>query len=82
MPPFLPSQNVREPKQKPDILSANSGHLPLTLVRLRALNHIHDAAEIIRDAMPDVADADRQLYASIVGDLCALERHLAELNQS
>ncbi len=79
---LLPSQDEREPKQKADIFSTDSGHLPLMLARVRALNHIHDAAEIIRDAMPDVADVDRQFYASIVGDLCALERRLAALNRS
>lgn len=81
-PSLLRSQNEREPKQKADILSTDSGHLPLMLARVRALNHIHDAAEIVRDAMPDVADLDRPFYASIVGDLCALERRLAALNRA
>ena len=80
-PPFFPAQEAPEPQHR-DAPSTASGHLPLTLARVRALNHIHDAAEIIRDALPDVAEVDRQLYASIVGGLCELERHLAELNPS
>ena len=75
---FLPAQA----QMKPDASSAASDHLPLKVARLRALHHIHDAAEIISDAMPHVADLDRQLYASIIGGLCVLERHLTELNKS
>jgi hypothetical protein len=78
---FIPAQTEREPQKKPDLSSAESGRLPLRVARIRALHHIHDAAEIISDAMPYVADLDRQLYASIVGGLCTLERHLAELNK-
>lgn len=75
---FLPAQA----QMKPDASSAASDHLALKVARLRALHHIHDAAEIISDAMPHVADLDRQLYASIIGGLCVLERHLTELNNS
>jgi hypothetical protein len=78
---FFPAQKATEPEHK-DIPSTAPGRLPLTLARVRALNHIHDAAEIIRDVLPDVAEVDRQLYATIVGDLFELEQHLAELNQS
>jgi hypothetical protein len=75
---FLPSQA----QMKPDASTGASDDLPLKVARVRALHHIHDAAEIISDAMPHVAELDRQLYASIVGGLCVLERHLTELNRS
>ena len=78
---FIPVQNEHEPQRKPNFSTAESEHLPLRVARIRALHHIHDAAEIISDAMPYVADVDRQLYASIVGGLCTLERHLADLNK-
>jgi hypothetical protein len=54
---------------------------PLQAARISAIHHIHDAAEIISNAMPYVAEIDQQLYGSIVGGLCSLERHLTELNQ-
>jgi hypothetical protein len=81
-PPFIPVQTTRRPQTKPNSFSPASEDLPLEIARIRALHHIHDAAEIITDAMPDVADADVQLYASIASGLRTLERHLAELNQS
>ena len=54
---------------------------PLQAARIAAIHHIHDAAEIISNAMPYVAEIEKQLYGSIVGGLCSLERHLTELNQ-
>ena len=54
---------------------------PLRAARISAIGHIHDAAEIISNAMPYVAEIEKQLYGSIVGGLYSLERHLTELNQ-
>ncbi|MBV9105288.1 MAG: hypothetical protein JO066_03985 [Verrucomicrobia bacterium] len=68
--------------KKPAPPSVASDRLPLEVIRIRALHHIHDAAEILSDAMPEVPEIDRQLYASIVSGLCTLERHLTELNKS
>lgn len=59
-----------------------SVRLPLEIARTRAVHRIHEAAEILADAMPNVAVIDRQLYASIVGGLCTLERHLIDLSRS
>ena len=59
-----------------------SVRLPLEIARTRAVHRIHEAAEILADAMPSVAVADRQLYAAIVGGLCTLERHLTDLGRS
>ena len=59
-----------------------SVRLPLEIARNRAVHRIHEAAEILADAMPSVAAVDRQLYASIVGGLFTLERHLTDLNRS
>jgi hypothetical protein len=47
---------------------------------IQAGNHIRCAAEIISNAMPGIPETDQQLYYSIVGALCTLERHLKELN--
>jgi hypothetical protein len=55
--------------------------LPLEIARTRAIHRIHEAAEILADAMPSVAVVDRQLYAAIVGGLCTLERHLTDLSR-
>ena len=79
--PFIPV-HTPQPQTKPNSFSQASEDLPLKIARIRALHHIHDAAEILSDALPYVPDADCQLYASIVGGLCTLERHLTELNKS
>jgi hypothetical protein len=71
-----------QPNKKPAPPPAASDNLPVKVARMRALHHIHDAAEILSEAMPDVPEIDCQLYASIVSGLCTLERHLTELNQS
>ena len=55
--------------------------VPLEIARTRAIHRIHEAAEILADAMPKVAVADRQLYTAIVGGLCTLERHLTDLGR-
>jgi hypothetical protein len=63
-------------------LSAGASvRLPLEIARTRAVHRIHEAAEILADVMPGVAVVDRQLYASIVGGLCTLERHLTDLSR-
>ncbi len=54
----------------------------LELAQLQAIHHIHDAAEILTNAMPHVESLDRQLYASLVGALRNLERHLTGLHQT
>jgi hypothetical protein len=59
-----------------------SVRLPLEIARTRAVHRIHEAAEILADAMPSVAVADRQLYAAIVGGLWTLERHLTDIGRS
>jgi hypothetical protein len=53
---------------------------PAYAVGVQAGNHIRYAAEIISDAMPRIPERDHQLYYSIVGALCTLERHLTKLN--
>ena len=53
--------------------------LEIELARRRALDHVHDAASILTDAMPYVGPDYRQMYTSIVGGLSTLERHLADL---
>ncbi len=59
-----------------------SPQLPLRIAQNQALNHIHHAAKVLADSMPHIAEVDRQLYTSIIGGLCTLERHLAEISQS
>ena len=49
------------------------------MARLRAMHHVHDAARILTEAMPNVEPAYRQAYTSVVGGLSTLERHLADL---
>jgi len=56
-------------------------HLPLKIVHLQAANHIRYAAKILSDAIPYVANLDRQFYPSVVSALYTLEQNLDELNQ-
>jgi hypothetical protein len=61
---------------------STADYSPLRAARISAIGHIHDAAEIISNAMPYVAEIDKQLYCAILGGLNSLERHLTELHQS
>jgi hypothetical protein len=74
---FLPVQS----QKKPDAISATSDDWALEVAQLEALHHIHDAAEVLTNAMPHVGNLDRQLYASMIGGLRNLERHLTGLHQ-
>ena len=75
---FLPVQS----QKKPDAISATSDGWALEVAQLEALHHIHDAAEVLTNAMPHVGNLDRQLYASMIGGLRNLERHLTGLHQT
>jgi hypothetical protein len=55
-------------------------HEPLQVARIRAIRLVHDAADILGNAMPYVPETDEQLYTSVVAALYTLERHLTELN--
>jgi hypothetical protein len=68
--------------KKPEAPRPISNGWALELAQLEAIHHIHDAAEILTSAMPHVESLDRQLYASMVGGLRNLERHLIALQQS
>ena len=70
-------QSHPKPPESPLHPARNLAHA----AHLRAGNHIRYAAEIISDAMACVPETDHQLYDSIVGALCTLERHLNEMNQ-
>jgi hypothetical protein len=75
---FFPLQ----PQNKPEAVRPISKEWALELAQLEAIHHIHDAAEILTNAMPHVENFDRQLYASLVGGLRNLERHLTGLHQT
>ena len=78
---FFPLQPQSSHK-KPEALRPISKEWALELAQLEAIHHIHDAAEILTNAMPHVESLDRQLYASLVGGLRNLERHLTGLHQT
>jgi hypothetical protein len=69
-------------QKKPEAVRPISKEWALELAQLEAIHHIHDAAEILTNAMPHVENLDRQLYASLVGGLRNLERHLIGLHQT
>jgi hypothetical protein len=75
----LPSQSSQK---TPKALRPISKEWALELAQLEAIHHINDAAEILTNAMPHVESLDRQLYASLVGGLRNLERHLTGLHQA
>jgi hypothetical protein len=75
---FFPLQS----QNKPGAIQPISKEWALELAQLEAIHHIHDAAEILSNAMPYVESLDRQLYASLVGGLRNLERHLTGLHQT
>jgi len=63
-------------------LTRRAAKLGMSYVRQGCEDKEQAVAEILADAMPSVAAVDRQLYASIVGGLCTLERHLTDLGRS
>jgi hypothetical protein len=78
---FFPLES--QPSQKkPEALRPISKGWALEFAQLEAIHHIQDAAEILSNAMPHVESLDRQLYASLVGGLRNLERHLTGLHQT
>ena len=53
--------------------------LKLEVARLRARHHVHDAARIIGDAIPDIPANKKGQYAEIIRALEAIEQQLTDL---
>ncbi len=77
----IPRTSVTDEPLKSVNLSESVVQLSLRIAHNQAINHIHQASTIMSDALPNVADADRRLYATMVAGLEAFERHLSYLNR-